>query len=485
MKEKIWLITLLITLNINHGFSQITQQEMPKLKQKLQLATSDTDKVKMLLTISSGYRFSNIDSALYYDDQGLSLSRKSGWVKGEARSLSDKGSIFLESGDIPNALKYMLAAQNIVNKVPDANSRILNLASIENRIGNIYMELGEYKTSLFHYQVSFKLASKVRSGLVENEISNIGNVYEMMGLTDSAKIYLQKIEIKPSKEEREDHLFVWSELRQRLGNLEIDLGHNNAAINQYRLGILDASATHDLRNLSVLYLKMGILYKRLNTFDSSFFYARKAIETSRQVLMKRSIYEATDLLSSLFELKHEPDSALFYAKLSANVKDELYGPKIFRQLELITLKEQQRQQQLQEQNSELRYKYTIIGTGSGLGVILLIVIIIWRNYRKQKESNLLLNQQKKEIETQRDNLGHALEELKNTQTQLVHREKMASLGELTAGIAHEIQNPLNFVNNFSEVNEEMLEELKAENKKAKTDRNEKLESELIDVLIEN
>src|SRR5215470_16484287 len=73
-----------------------------------------------------------------------------------------------------------------------------------------------------------------------------------------------------------------------------------------------------------------------------------------------------------------------------------------------------------------------------------------------------LELKRKAVEESNDALQKSLEELKAAQQQLIQSEKMASLGELTAGIAHEIQNPLNFVNNFSEVSNELLEEMKNE-----------------------
>ena len=107
--------------------------------------------------------------------------------------------------------------------------------------------------------------------------------------------------------------------------------------------------------------------------------------------------------------------------------------------------------------------------------------------RKEAELYQLRNQELAalvdEIQHQKNALNQTLQELRNTQAQLIQSEKLASLGELTAGIAHEIQNPLNFVNNFSELSAELVEELEEEGQKPTRDLT--LEAELLANLKDN
>jgi len=164
-------------------------------------------------------------------------------------------------------------------------------------------------------------------------------------------------------------------------------------------------------------------------------------------------------LSSLDSIRGNYKGAYENYKLYASYRDSLQK-KEFENKQLQAqmqrdFEKKQSEQRLEKEKEDRKNSTRQILLFSSLLAFIIIAATFFIAYKREQKGKKLVHAQKEEIEK-------ALSELRSTQALLIQSEKMASLGELTAGIAHEIQNPLNFVNNFSEVNTELIGELKTE-----------------------
>ncbi|GAA4390879.1 tetratricopeptide repeat-containing sensor histidine kinase [Hymenobacter koreensis] len=463
------LVALLLTAPV--GGLRAQSPQTPALHRALAAARHDTTRVLLMADLSASYRYSRFDSVQWYARKGLELARRIGYVKGEGRCISRLGILMSERGNLPQALRTDLQALQLNEQCNDYEG----MARTLNQIGLLYFALEDYRPALSYFFRAKALYDDLHTtdhSQVVSVLTNLGASYEGRGQLDSAALYLNQA-YHLTDPARETRWSCWGNptpyVLRELGLLQASHGHSEKALGFYRRSVKAAAPENDRRSTCRAYQYMSELYHAQQQPDSSIYYARKALAVARSLPFVVGVVRTSSLLAETFAARQQNDSTLKYLRIRLMAEDSLYNPKRIKQLDAIGFAEQQRLRRLEYEQSRFTARLRMYGLLAGVAVLLLIAGLLWRNNRQQHRANARLRvlhqevtEQKQEITTQRDSLARMLHELKVAQSQLVLHEKMASLGELMAGVAYEIQHPVNQIKTFAGINASLAEELRKE-----------------------
>ena len=416
------------------------------IQNKLKVIKTDTGRVEAYSDLCFYYRYVSTDSAIYYGNKSYELSVKINFLRGQSLALNDLGLAYREYGDLSKALELELKSLKISND----NNYINERGICYRRIGLIYLDLNDFDLARDNHLKAIQdhliVNNKRQLGF---DYQNLGRIYFGKNNTDSSRFFLNK-----AFEFQRFCIDLNPDLYAIIVNLEHSLGNDEKAFSAFKEGIKWANEFSDYRNLCNLYRDAAKIYLDQKKYDSAELFANRSLDFGLKINNKKSKYQIYNFLYTLYDGR-DPQKALTYLKMANIAKDSLFGAGNIELVQKLVAKENQRQAEIQNEKITFQNKVKIYGLVGGLMILIIVLVYFFRNNIQQKKVNNLLKKQKTEIE-------ETLDKLKETQRQLIQSEKMASLGELTAGIAHEIQNPLNFVNNFSEVSNELIDEMKTE-----------------------
>ncbi len=466
------------------------------------------DKIDELNQLAWDNRVNDSTGSFRTSQESLALLKKMNYPKGKAEALKCYGFALVRLSKNEEALKCLTEALSIFESIND----LKGLAATNEYLGIIQRNWGNFAASLEFLKKGLALSQQAK--FLESEATTfyqVGVTYKYLGNYDQALDCFNKcLSICRSI----DYPLMEAYAINIIGSIYFEIEDYPSALNYYQQGLSIRHQSGDkwgeagsLDNIGYTYLKLKDWKQAVNFCEKSLAISESTDDKRGQgnvlfhlaeIYKQRSEWEKVDFFSGkslqirreMNDRKGEAELLLFLANLMKSKK--IPGDQIQKELhEALKISDEIKAADLSGKAHWALYETYKTNKDYGQALIHLETYnTIERQLHKDAVNQKVLNFEishhaeesekeaqrfrikneelaalNAEIKSQKREIEKTLTKLKETQSQLIQAEKMASLGELTAGIAHEIQNPLNFVNNFSEINKELLVEMKDEIKK--------------------